>query len=542
MDPDRPERRRAGRDPPADSAARRRPADSRALRPATRLRAANRRSIVPDAQGHRGARRSAAVLPAHQRAAAVLRLPPAGARGPAAVLRPQRRASDCLRLVGRRRPNAARGDHQGLARVGPDHDLPSFARRGGAAIRAVPQAARLQRHRRHHRRGHDQHARGAGHRADLGLPLLLAARLRVRRRGAAPAESPRRGRGLRPVPARRGRSRPAAAALRHWRRARAGRGAPPPPAADSRAPARCASATPPTRRGRRPDGRDGALPRDAAHRSARRPRRRRASCRSSSSWSTRPSPIPRSPTRASGNTARCRGTTPSRRRCAGWRRTAAPSWPTAYGRPSGRRPGRRGPRDASERHPRARLQRASSASSRRRFDGAVPGCLEPAAADARPPRPEGSRASSSTVRAYEQRLVDRGLMLRYRHDDDFGKTTSAFTICSFWWVEALAMMGEIDEAITRFTDLLGLRQPARPLLRGRRAGHRPPARQLPAGVHARRAHPRRDHDRRAARCQDGALPRLDVSARWRAHCTRGRRRIRDQEIRDQGSDHRRSRC
>jgi GH15 family glucan-1,4-alpha-glucosidase len=65
----------------------------------------------------------------------------------------------------------------------------------------------------------------------------------------------------------------------------------------------------------------------------------------------------------------------------------------------------------------------------------------------------------STVRAYEQRLVDRGLMLRYRHEDDFGRTTSAFTICSFWWVEALAMMGEIDEAITRFTDLLAYANP-----------------------------------------------------------------------------------
>ena len=41
-------------------------------------------------------------------------------------------------------------------------------------------------------------------------------------------------------------------------------------------------------------------------------------------------------------------------------------------------------------------------------------------------------------------------MLRYRHADDFGDTTSAFTICSFWWVEALAMMGEVDEAVALF--------------------------------------------------------------------------------------------
>jgi GH15 family glucan-1,4-alpha-glucosidase len=59
----------------------------------------------------------------------------------------------------------------------------------------------------------------------------------------------------------------------------------------------------------------------------------------------------------------------------------------------------------------------------------------------------------STVRVYERLLVENGLMLRYRHPDDFGPTTSAFTICSFWWVEALAMMGEVDQAVTIFNRL-----------------------------------------------------------------------------------------
>ncbi len=65
----------------------------------------------------------------------------------------------------------------------------------------------------------------------------------------------------------------------------------------------------------------------------------------------------------------------------------------------------------------------------------------------------------STVRAYERILVDNGLMLRYRHPDDFGETTSAFTICSFWWVEALAMMGEVEKAKTIFNRLLGHANP-----------------------------------------------------------------------------------
>jgi GH15 family glucan-1,4-alpha-glucosidase len=56
----------------------------------------------------------------------------------------------------------------------------------------------------------------------------------------------------------------------------------------------------------------------------------------------------------------------------------------------------------------------------------------------------------STVRAYEKILAPDGLMQRYKHLDDFGHTTSAFSICSFWWVEALAMMGEVDEAVALF--------------------------------------------------------------------------------------------
>jgi len=67
-----------------------------------------------------------------------------------------------------------------------------------------------------------------------------------------------------------------------------------------------------------------------------------------------------------------------------------------------------------------------------------------------------------TVDAYEQQLVDHGLMLRYRSDDDFGKTTSAFTMCTFWWAEALALMGRLEEAIkvfwraARYANPLGL--------------------------------------------------------------------------------------
>jgi GH15 family glucan-1,4-alpha-glucosidase len=68
--------------------------------------------------------------------------------------------------------------------------------------------------------------------------------------------------------------------------------------------------------------------------------------------------------------------------------------------------------------------------------------------DARDPR------FVSTVRVYERVLVESGLMLRYRDPHDSGETTSAFSVCSFWWVEALAMMGELEKAVHLFNLLL----------------------------------------------------------------------------------------
>ncbi len=61
----------------------------------------------------------------------------------------------------------------------------------------------------------------------------------------------------------------------------------------------------------------------------------------------------------------------------------------------------------------------------------------------------------STVRKFEELLLENGLLLRYRHPDDFGDTTSAFTICSFWLVEALAISGRLDDAIVLFEKLIG---------------------------------------------------------------------------------------
>ena len=63
------------------------------------------------------------------------------------------------------------------------------------------------------------------------------------------------------------------------------------------------------------------------------------------------------------------------------------------------------------------------------------------------------------VLCLETLSMDGGLVHRYRNEDDFGLTTSAFTICSFWMSETLALMGELDEAIVMFRYLLTIMNP-----------------------------------------------------------------------------------
>jgi alpha,alpha-trehalase len=65
----------------------------------------------------------------------------------------------------------------------------------------------------------------------------------------------------------------------------------------------------------------------------------------------------------------------------------------------------------------------------------------------------------STVRRIQEGLSRDGLLYRYRNSDDFGLPTSAFTVCSFWLVKALAAIGARDEAVRLFEDLLACANP-----------------------------------------------------------------------------------
>ena len=48
-----------------------------------------------------------------------------------------------------------------------------------------------------------------------------------------------------------------------------------------------------------------------------------------------------------------------------------------------------------------------------------------------------------------------GLFYRYLHKDDFGTPETTFLICAFWYVEALACVGRVPEAIETFENILG---------------------------------------------------------------------------------------
>jgi GH15 family glucan-1,4-alpha-glucosidase len=71
-------------------------------------------------------------------------------------------------------------------------------------------------------------------------------------------------------------------------------------------------------------------------------------------------------------------------------------------------------------------------------------------------QPDDPRASSHVDAIRGALAVDGGLLRRYSVVDDFGQTRAAFTVCAFWLVEALAMLGRTEDARELFDRLLGL--------------------------------------------------------------------------------------
>lgn len=62
-----------------------------------------------------------------------------------------------------------------------------------------------------------------------------------------------------------------------------------------------------------------------------------------------------------------------------------------------------------------------------------------------------------TVAVIERELKRGGNIFRYAVPDDFGMPTTAFNICTFWYIDALAAIGRRDEARAMFEELLSRR-------------------------------------------------------------------------------------
>ena len=71
--------------------------------------------------------------------------------------------------------------------------------------------------------------------------------------------------------------------------------------------------------------------------------------------------------------------------------------------------------------------------------------------------PAGDPRFSDTVKAVERELRSGDFVFRYHEPDDFGPPKNAFTLCSFWYLKALARLGRTDEAHAHFEALLAHR-------------------------------------------------------------------------------------
>lgn len=68
--------------------------------------------------------------------------------------------------------------------------------------------------------------------------------------------------------------------------------------------------------------------------------------------------------------------------------------------------------------------------------------------------PASQRAKDHLAALEAELKTPGGLFYRYLHADDFGKPRTTFLICAFWYVEALACVGRVDEAVEAFENLL----------------------------------------------------------------------------------------
>jgi glucoamylase len=76
--------------------------------------------------------------------------------------------------------------------------------------------------------------------------------------------------------------------------------------------------------------------------------------------------------------------------------------------------------------------------------------------------PDAEKAKAHLAALEKELLTPQGLFYRYKHADDFGSPESTFLVCAFWYVDALACVGRVDDAqktldnILQFSNHLGI--------------------------------------------------------------------------------------
>ncbi|PWT71357.1 MAG: glycosyl hydrolase [Bacteroidetes bacterium] len=67
---------------------------------------------------------------------------------------------------------------------------------------------------------------------------------------------------------------------------------------------------------------------------------------------------------------------------------------------------------------------------------------------------DSAKAKSHIAALENELLADHGLFYRYKHYDDFGFPETTFLVCAFWYVESLACVGRVDDAVAILDKLL----------------------------------------------------------------------------------------
>ena len=68
--------------------------------------------------------------------------------------------------------------------------------------------------------------------------------------------------------------------------------------------------------------------------------------------------------------------------------------------------------------------------------------------------PASQKARDHLIALEKELKTENGLFYRYLHADDFGKPKTTFLICAFWYVEALACVGRVDDAVREFENII----------------------------------------------------------------------------------------